>query len=329
MILSNDACKKPSVLITGANGFVGRSLCARMVADGWNVKGAIRSLPKESDLPSGTVCATTRAIDANTDWSKALNRIDTVIHLAARVHEMHEDALTQDDYNQVNVDGTVRLAQMAANSGVKRFIFLSSVKVNGEGRSFPYLENDEVSPSDYYGISKWEGEKKLKKISLQTNLEAIVIRPPLVYGPGVKANFLRLMKLVDRELPIPLSSVKNLRSMIALDNLVDFILHCAKIPEVSYDVFFVSDDEDLSTPELIRRIASLMGRRARLLPFPPGLLRLVGRITGKEGMVDRLCGSLQVDISKAKQLLGWKPPVTVDEGLSRTVSWYMKQKAND
>ena len=312
------------VFVTGASGFIGKSLCNALAEQGYSVRKAIRGSNRDNQPHIYTI----GNIGPDTEWSSALKGIDIVIHLAAHVHIVKKNKPDLSEvYRYVNVEGTERLAQKAALCGVKRFIYLSSIKVNGESTSStPFTENDSPNPQDAYAVSKWEAEQILWRIGSGTGMEIIIIRPTLVYGSGVKANLLNLMKVVDRGIALPLTLVSNRRSMIALDNLVDFILHCAKNREVSNDIFLVSDGEDLSTPGLIRRLAACMGRPARLIPCPLPLMRLGGRLFGRQTLVDRLCDSLQVDISKAKTLLGWAPPISVDEGLRKTVNWYMSQK---
>jgi len=263
----------------------------------------------------------TRADSA--DWGKVLFGITTVVHLAARVHVMHD---TEADplmaFRVVNVEGTLNLTRQAAAAGVKRFVFISSVKVNGEltqsGRAF--TEADSPDPQDAYGLSKHEAEQGLRQLAVDTGMEVVIIRPPLVYGPGVKANFAALMRAVQRGWPLPLGAVPNQRSLVALSNLVDFIVTCIAHPQAANQTFLVSDGQDLSTTELVRGMARAAGVPARLLPVPVWALQAGATLLGKGGAVQRLCGNLQVDISKARQLLGWVPPISIDEGLRRVVA---------
>jgi len=263
----------------------------------------------------------TRADSA--DWGKVLFGITTVVHLAARVHVMHD---TEADplmaFRVVNVEGTLNLARQAAAAGVKRFVFISSVKVNGEltqsGRAF--TEADSPDPQDAYGLSKHEAEQGLRQLAVDTGMEVVIIRPPLVYGPGVKANFAALMRAVQRGWPLPLGAVPNQRSLVALSNLVDFIVTCIAHPQAANQTFLVSDGQDLSTTELVRGMARAAGVPARLLPVPVWALQAGATLLGKGDAVQRLCGNLQVDISKARQLLGWVPPISIDEGLRRVVA---------
>jgi nucleoside-diphosphate-sugar epimerase len=212
----------------------------------------------------------------------------------------------------------------AANDGVKRFIFISSIKVNGEGRADAYTEDDEVSPQDHYGVSKWEAEQELRKISDTTDIEMVILRPPLVYGPGVKANFLRLFKIVERGFPLPLSSIKNRRSFIYLGNLIDAIITCINHPEAAGHTFLVGDEENISTPGLIRQIALALKKPARLFSIPPFLMQLAGKFIGKSAAIDRLLGSLTIDSTKIRKKLEWKPPYTIEQGIKETAMWYQK-----
>jgi len=249
-----------------------------------------------------------------------------VTHLAARVHIMNDtvtDPLTE--FRKVNVDGTLKLARDAAVAGVRRFVYISSIKVNGEESSESYTPDSPASPSDPYGISKWEAEVGLHKIASETGLEVVVVRPTLVYGPGVKANFLNMMKIICKSIPLPFASIRNRRSLIYVGNLVDALAVCATHPDAAGKTYMVSDGEDVSTPDLIRRTASALGVPVRLLPFPVSLMKLLGKLTGKGGVVNRLTGSLTVDSSKIRRELGWVPPFTMEEGLLETAAWYKKQ----
>ncbi|MBW2608566.1 MAG: SDR family oxidoreductase [Deltaproteobacteria bacterium] len=315
-----------SVLITGAGGFIGSALCAKILAEGWQACGTLRSESDVSRLPDGVEAVSIASIDSDTKWDDALAGIDTVVHLAARVHVMDDsssDPLTE--YRKINVEGTKCLAIASANTGVKRFVYISSIKVNGEGKAAAYTEDDEVAPQDPYGVSKWEAEQELHKISAKTGIETVILRPPLVYGPGVKANFLRLVNLVKFRIPLPLGCIKNRRSLIYIANLVDAIITCMTNPNAAGKTYLVSDGEDVSTPELIRRIGAAFRRRALLLPVPVRIMRLAGRITGKYDEVERLVGSLTVDISKIRKELEWKPPYTMEHGLRETAKWYAKK----
>ena len=268
-------------------------------------------------------------IDNQTDWSTEFVHIDCVIHCAARAHVMNEteaDALAA--YRAVNVDGTRRLAEQAVEMGVRRLIYLSSIKVNGEqtvpGERFNSFDN--VFPEDPYGISKWEAEQALHEVSAKTGLEIVIIRPSLVYGPGVKGNFLSLLGWLKKGIPLPLGAIHNQRSLVGIDNLIDLIITCIDHPAAANQTFLVSDDEDLSTTELLRGMGHALGMPARLLPVPSSLLQFGANLLGKKDVAQRLFGNLQVDISKTKEILNWKPPVGVDEGLRKTAQWYLSQR---
>src|SRR4030067_9709 len=294
------------LMITGANGFVGQALCKRLAAEGRQLIGTVLSANDAAKLPEGVRTFQIESIGSDTDWSDALAGVDAVVHLAARVHVMNDtvsDPLFA--FRQINVAGTERLARMAATTGIKRFVYISSVKVNGEGREKPFTEHDIPAPEDPYGISKWEAEQVLHKVAKDTGLEIVILRPPLVYGPGVKANFFSLLKFLDRAIPLPLSSINNLRSLIYVGNLVDAIITCITHHMSVGQKYLVSDGEDVSTPELIRRVAAALGRPARLFPFPPSLMRFAGKLIGKTDAVDRLVSSLTIDSSKIRRGLGW------------------------
>ena len=295
----------------------------RLLADGYQVRGAVRGAAQMTVLPSGVEGVMVGDISPETNWSDALAGIEGIVHLAARVHVMNDTAYDPlSEYWQVNVAGTEHLAKIAVKAGVKRFIYISSVKVNGDGREAPYTEEDKEGPLDPYGVSKWEAEKLLRKIAYETGLEVVILRPPLVYGPGVKANFLRLLKLVKWGIPLPLASIKNCRSMIYVGNLVDAIITCLAHPKAAGEIFLVSDGRDLSTSELNRLMAQAMGRKACLLPFPPSLLKIMGKLTGMSVEIERVVGSLCVDSSKIRVMLGWKPQFTVEEGIRKTSADY-------
>lgn len=315
-----------SILITGVTGFVGKTLAEKAVTEGLTVLGAIRSAKDMAVLQTGVKPIQIQSIGADTDWSLALEGVEVIIHLAARVHEMNDtasDPLTA--FREVNVAGTERLARMAAQAGVRRFVYLSSIKVNGEGCNISYTELDKPAPQDAYSVSKWEAEQVLQKIAAQTGLEFVIIRPPLVYGPGVKANFLKMVEVVNRGIPLPFTNINNSRSLIYLGNLIDAIITCISHPEAAGQTYLVSDGEDISTPELFRMVACALGKPARLFHFPPRLMRLAGRLTGKSEAVGRLLGSLVVDSSKIRNELGWKPPYTMEQGLRETAEWFKRQ----
>ena len=265
-----------------------------------------------------------REIGSNTIWDEALVGIDTVIHLAARVHVMQEtapNALLA--FRQVNTAGTEHLAQQAATAGVRRLIYLSSIKVNGEETiAVPFTERDTPQPQDAYAISKWEAEQALLRVGEKAGLEIVIVRLPLVYGPGVGGNFMRLLQWVNRGFPLPLASLNNRRSLIYLGNLVDALASCVRHSNAAGKTFLLSDGEDVSTPELIRRVAASLGGAPRLFPFPPGLIRLAGLVTGKSAAVDRLLGSLVVDSSAIRHELKWVPPYSMQQGLVETARWF-------
>lgn len=308
------------VLITGANGFIGLRLCNEIQRLGWQVRGASR-LPCQ--MAQGIEPVSVGTIQGDTDWTQVVQHIDVVIHLAARVHVMHSDSLDPlAEFLKVNFYGTENLANQAARAGVKRLVYVSSVKVNGEVtlQGAKFTEDGPPNPQEPYGVSKWQAEQALLRISRDTGLEVVIIRPPLVYGPGVKANFATLMRAVQGGWPLALGSVQNRRSLVALDNLVDLILKCVVHPDAANQTFLVSDGQDLSTTELVRGLARAANMPARLMPVPVWALRAGATLLGMEGEVQRLCGSLQVDISKAERVLGWRPPVSVDEALRRAVA---------
>lgn len=310
------------LLVTGATGFVGTALVKRLTLnDGFQVSASVRR--KVSTLPAGVRQSLVRDLSADTDWRHALDEVDGVIHLAARVHVMTDgpaDPLAE--YRRVNVTGTLGLARQAAAAGVRRFVFISSIKVNGESTEnrAAFREADPPAPADPYGVSKAEAEAGLREIASSTRMEVVVIRPPLVYGPGVKANFLSMTRWLTRGIPLPLGAIHdNRRTLVALDNLVDLIITCLEHPAAANQVFLVGDSEALSTTDLLRRTAAALGVRARLIPVPVPLLLMGARLLGGGDVMRRLCGSLQVDTSKARRMLGWAPLVSVDEGLRRAV----------
>lgn len=322
-MVSIGAAAMKCILVTGASGFVGRALCSSLLARGHEVRAAVRSA---DSIPSfaGLDVVAVGEVFGQTDWSEALAGVDCVIHCAARAHVMNEtEAGALEAYRPVNVAGTRRLAERAAALGVRRLVFLSSIKVNGEstdGLSGPFgSRNDEggldaPAPEDPYGVSKWEAEQALWKVSAQTRMEAVVVRSPLVYGPGVKGNLMRLLRWVLRGVPLLLGAVDNKRSLVALSNLGDLLLRCIEHPAAVGRTFLASDGHDLSTPQLIRLMAEGMNRPARLVPVPVTLLRAGGSILGKRGEIDRLVCSLQVDSRYTQKQLGWTPPVLVEEG---------------
>ena len=311
------------VLVTGASGFVGSTLCAHLITKGHAVRGAVRST-SDKPLP-GVDVRVVSDLSADTNWSEALVGINAVVHCAARVHIMNEpsvDPLTV--FREVNVKGTACLVKQVVDSSVRRFIYISSVKVNGEVTDGnPFKADDTPAPEDPYGISKWEAEQVLRGIADETNLEIVIIRPPLIYGPGVSANFRRLMQGLMLGMPLPLGAINNSRSLVALDNLVDLIETCLDHPEAVDQTFLVSDGEDLSLKSLLQRTAVALGKPVRLIPIPVSVLRVMLRLLGKADFVKRLCGSLQVDIGKTQNYLDWSPPVSVDDALRKTAKYFL------
>jgi nucleoside-diphosphate-sugar epimerase len=311
------------ILVTGANGFVGNAMVKQLLADKHEVMGIVRSTA--SILPDGVGRFLISDISAKTNWDNILEGVNVVIHTAARVHVM-DDSVADPllEFRKVNVDGTLNIARQAADAGVKRFIFISSIKVNGEmteaGQTFK--ANDSHIPTDPYGLSKYEAEKGLLTIAEETGMEVVIIRPPLIYGPGVKANFSAMMKWINRGVPLPFGAIHNQRSLVALDNLVDFIALCAdreKSHKAANEVFLISDGEDVSTTTLLRKVANAFGKKPRLIPVPVWLMIFAAKLIGKGDIANRLFGSLQVDSSKARDLLGWQPVVTMDEQLAKMV----------
>jgi nucleoside-diphosphate-sugar epimerase len=318
---------KETILVTGANGFVGRALVARLVADGHAVRAAVRRT--EVLFPPGVRIAGIGNLDKSTDWRECLEGATAVVHCAARVHRLHDtadDALAE--CRRMNRDATAALAEQAASRGVRRFVFLSSIKVNGEATSpgQRFRADDDVAPVDPYGVSKWEAEQRLAEIGARTGLDVVILRPPLVYGPGVRANFLQMMKAVDLGLPLPFGAIANRRSLIALENLVDLIALALRHPVAPGRTFLVSDGEDLSTTDLLRRIASALGRSSRLLPVPEALLRRAFALVGRSDLGIRLCNSLEVDIDGTRRALDWKPAVGMSQALVDTAQHYLAAK---
>lgn len=309
-----------TVLLTGASGFLGRAVLYTAIQRGVDIRPVFRSLDSAKGHPGAELVP---ELDGEADWAKALQGVDVVIHAAARAHVMRDEALDLlTEYRRVNVQGTSNLARQAAAAGVRRFVFISSIKVNGEATLLgrPFTAEDAPDPEDAYGISKAEAETDLRRIAQETCMDVTIIRPPLIYGPGVKGNFSSLMNWVRRGLPLPLGGLNhNRRSLVGLDNLVDLIWVCVEHPKAANQTFLISDGEDLSTTELLRRIGKALSRPARLLWVPAGLIALLASLLGKRVISQRLVGSLQVDIRKTCELLGWQPSVPVDEGLRRAV----------
>ncbi|WP_070970458.1 UDP-glucose 4-epimerase family protein [Vibrio sonorensis] len=313
------------ILVTGCNGFVGSRLTVVAKQRGYCLTKAQRNSGSVVDESVFSISS----IDKNTNWKPALVDIDCVVHCAARVHQMgeeREDSLSL--YREVNTEGSLNLARQAAEMGVKRFVFISSIKVNGEfsdsGR--PFTSEDVSTTDDPYGLSKYEAEQGLQIIAQGTGLEVVIIRPPLVYGPNVKANFLTMMKWVEKGIPLPLGSIDNRRSLLFLDNLIDFILTTSKHPAAVGKTFLLSDGEDVSTASLIQEIAKVMGKRAHLFPIPVKLIQWGANLLGKPKVAQRICSNLQIDSSEARETLGWVPPFTLQEGIRATVEHYLSNK---
>ncbi len=315
-----------NILVTGSTGFIGKVLINQLDVHGFKPFASVRK--KSSLFPSHIEQVVGGGIYPSKVWKETLSNIDVVIHLAARVHVMNDtDTNALAEFRKVNTKGTLNLARQAAESGVKRFIFLSSIKVNGEATNLdsPFSSKDTYVPSDPYGLSKYEAEQGLKKIAKETGMEVVIIRPPLVYGPNVKANFLSMMEWLYKGVPLPLGSIHNKRSLVALDNLIDLIITCIKHPAAVNQTFLISDEEDLSTTDLLRRMTKALGKPSRLIPIPSNIITLGATLLGQKGVAQRLCGSLQVDISHTKSTLGWNPPVSVDEALQKTADAYLHQ----
>ena len=315
------------ILITGATGFLGKMLCKDLKLKKHLIQISTRSDDQIS--VEGAKSFNVGDINSETKWNKALDNIDCVIHCAARTHVMRKKKQNiLESYRKINVEGTRNLAIQASSCGIKRFIFLSSIKVNGE-RTIPpssFNINDIPQPEDAYGISKWEAEQALWEVSKQTGLEVIIIRPPLVYGAGVKGNFLRLLDLIHKGVPLPFSRIENSRSFIGLENLIDIITLCVDHPKAAGNTFLVSDTECISTSDLIYKLAQIMKKSSRLFFISASLIKLMGYMTGKSLEVKRLLYSLQVDSSHAHKVLGWTPPFTLDQGLEKTIKWYLRSR---
>ncbi len=314
------------ILVTGATGFIGQALVEHLTVDGFEIIASIRQ--NTTSLSPDIQQVQVGDLLPDTDWSDALSGVDVVIHLAARVHIMNDESSDPSaDFQKTNTLGTLNLARQAAELKVSRFIYLSSIKVNGETTTAnnPFDEQVSLVPTDPYGLSKYMAEQGLKEVANQTTMDVVIIRPPLVYGPNVKANFETMMKWLYRGIPLPLGAIHNQRSLVALDNLVDLIKTCIEHPNAKNQTFLVSDDEDLSTTELLQRLASSLGKPSHLIPIPAYLLTTAATVLGKRDLVQRLCSSLHVDISHAKQVLGWSPPISVTEALQKTANAYLNQ----
>jgi UDP-glucose 4-epimerase len=316
------------ILITGANGFIGTALLNESLKRAFSIKAAVRTI--RSIEVRGIEYHSIGDISKKVEWESILDECDVVVHTAARVHMMRErQEEFLDAYRKVNVDATINLANQSEKCGIRRFIYLSSIKVNGKPScSRPFTAKDEPNPQDSYGVSKLEAELALSRIAGHGRMDVVVIRPPLVYGPGVKANFLQMMKWIDYGLPLPFGKFENKRSMVGIDNLVDLILKCVVEPREISGTYLVSDGIDVSFPELLRDIGKALGKPARLFNFSPKVLAAGLKMIGKNDLYDRLCESLQVDISDTRKMLYWDPPLSLEAGLEKTVKHYLSNKQN-
>ena len=315
------------VLVTGATGLVGRKLVITLLNNGIKVIAAVRN--KSNLLPRNVEQIDVGDIQTTTNWKNVLSNVDVVIHLAARVHLMQDTSLDPlSEFRETNTHATLNLARQASQSGVKRFIFISSVKVNGEMTLLdkPFTPEDQFIPDDPYGLSKYEAEQGLLALAKETGMEVVIIRPPLVYGPEVRANFASMMRWVNKGIPLPFGAIHNQRSLVALDNLVSFIVHCIDHLKAANEVFLISDGEDVSTTELLQKVAKVFDKKPWLIPIPVNLMGFVAKLVGKSDVADRLFGSLQVDSSKARDLLDWKPVTTMDEQLQKTALAFLSKK---
>ncbi|RAS52735.1 nucleoside-diphosphate-sugar epimerase [Vibrio diazotrophicus] len=315
------------ILVTGSSGFVGSRVIEVVKERGWESVGVVRS--SSTHALNSPELFPIQALDAKTDWQGAFDKVDCVVHCAARVHQMQEsESDVLEAYRLVNTHGTLHLAEQAAKAGVKRFVFVSSVKVNGERTlpEQPFTTEVLHAPDDPYGLSKYEAELALKALCERTNMELVTIRPPLVYGPGVKANFQSMMGWVAKGLPLPLGAIHNARSLVYIDNLVDLILTSCVHPHASGHTFLVSDGEDVSTTQLLKAVAKAMGKPSTLIPIPMCWIQLAAKAMGKPAVAERLCGNLQVDIEQTQSVLNWSPVVSFHEGITRTAAHFIEAR---
>ena len=315
-----------TTLVTGATGFIGRPLCAALLERGYHVKASVRSTGKDRVLDERIVRFSADIENSPSHvWRDALQGVDTLVHLAARVHD--PSPVSDPSFRIVNNHGTARLCQLAVDCGVRQFIYMSTIKVNGETSPRPFSENDPPRPQGPYALSKWQAEQQIETITRGQNCQHIIFRPPLVYGPGVKANFYRLLKLVAANVPLPVGSLHNRRSLIYVGNLVDALICAMETPQAAGQAFMVSDGQDCSVADLFSAIARAMDHNPRIFPFPPGVLYRLLKIVGRGEAVDKLRLPLTVDISKIRKTLGWRPPITFSQGLADTVDWFHQSRS--
>lgn len=309
------------ILVTGASGFVGREVCMQLRNRNVTFRAAVREL----NAGCGVDCVAVGDIDGNTDWNQAVIGCDTVIHLAGRAHVLHDDdSSAKTKFQSVNVDGTVALAKAAIQAGVKRFIFVSSIGVLGNSNSSPFDETSEASPEELYAQSKLMAERALSRLCEESGIELIIVRPPLVYGPGNPGNFNRLLRLISMGMPLPFGRVKSLRSFVYVGNLADFLCHAALYPEKRGGTYVVSDGDDVAFSDLVSLMCKCMGK-GFVYPFPVFLIRLVSRLLGKGDLVDKLFASLTVSSALVIEKFKWRPPFTLKQGVALTVDWYMAE----
>jgi len=304
-----------NILLTGATGFVGQALAESLFSNYGSLTCAVRKQTRKlstnyDQKVIGSICP-------ETDWSDALTDIDIVIHCAAKAHVLGEMVTSMDEFRKVNTFGALNLAESAAKAGVRRFVFISSIGVNGNNNMVPFSEESKERPKEKYAVSKYEAEQGLLALIQKSSMEVVIIRPPLVYGPNAPGNFGSLVRWMNKSIPLPLGAIHNQRSLVALENLVSFIVHCIKHPKAANKVFLISDGEDVSTSELLRKVASAFGKRSWLIPVPVFLIAFVAKLIGKGDVTNRLFSSLQVNSSKARTLLDWKPVIAMDEQLKK------------
>lgn len=299
-----------NIVLTGSTGFIGRALVRAMMEKSFSVSLALRSGISPEHLPFFIV----KDFRSSNEWFKYLINKDIVVHCAGKAHMINE-TVDLSELSSVNTFGTLNLARQCAKAGVKRFIFLSSINVNGIVSELPFTVNDTPNPIGFSAISKFEAEMGLWKIAAETEMEIVIIRAPLVYGPNAPGNFGKLCSLTSKSYPLPFGAINNKRSLVSLENLVDLIINCIDHPNAANQIFFVSDDNDISTTELLNEMTLASGNKPLLIPVPVSALRLAGLLTGKLSVIDRLCGNLQVDISHTKEVLGWEPPLSFQQGI--------------